>query len=99
MAISRKWGKTIHSEAREMIYHVNRQYKQEATEKSLILPICHADERTENYCGVSVSTVKQIRRETRHRNEGSPLCTPSKNRPRKTQRNVIIVDFDLCVVK
>jgi hypothetical protein len=39
-------GKTIHSEAREMINHVNHQYKQEAVEKSLILHIFRADERT-----------------------------------------------------
>jgi hypothetical protein len=48
---------------------------------------------------VSVSTVKQIRRDSRESNEGSPLCTPGKNRPRETHRNVIIDDFDLCVVK
>jgi hypothetical protein len=98
MASNRKRSKTIHSEAREMINHVNSQCKQ-AAEKSLILPICRADEKTANCCGVSVSTVKQVRRESRERNEGSPLHTPGKNRPRKTQCNVIIDDFDLCVVK
>jgi hypothetical protein len=45
MISSRKKGKTNHSEAREMINHVNHQCKQEAVEKNLILPICHADER------------------------------------------------------
>jgi hypothetical protein len=68
MVSSRKKGKTIHSEAREMINHVNHQCKQDVVEKSLILSICHADERTANYCGVSVATVKQIRRESRERN-------------------------------
>jgi hypothetical protein len=58
---SRKKGKTIHSEAREMISHVNHQCKQEAVEKSLILSICHADEGTVNYCGESVAAVRQIR--------------------------------------
>jgi hypothetical protein len=51
-----------------MINRVNDQCKQEAVEKSMILPICHADERTENYCGGSVATVKQIRQESRERN-------------------------------
>jgi hypothetical protein len=68
MVSSQKEGKTIHSEARELISHVNHQCKQEAVEKSLILPICRADERTANYCGVSVATVKQIRRESREKN-------------------------------
>jgi hypothetical protein len=65
---SREKGKTIHSEARKMIYNANHQYEQDAVEKSLVLPICRADERTANCCGVSVATVKQIRRESRERN-------------------------------
>jgi hypothetical protein len=51
-----------------MINHMNQQCKQEAMEKSLILPICCADERTANYCKVSVAAMKQIRRESRERN-------------------------------
>jgi hypothetical protein len=68
MASSRKKGKTIHSEAREMLNRVTHLCKQEAVEKSLILPICCADERPANHCGVSVATVKQIRWESRERN-------------------------------
>jgi hypothetical protein len=68
MVSSRKKGKTIHSEAGEMINHVNHQCKEEAVEKSLILPVCRADERPANYCVVSVATVKQIRRESREKN-------------------------------
>jgi hypothetical protein len=68
MDSSQKKGKTIHGEAREMIDHVNHQCKQEAVENSLILPICCADERTANYCGVLVATVKQIRQKSRERN-------------------------------
>jgi hypothetical protein len=47
---------------------VNHKCKQETAEKSLNLPICRADERTANYCGVTVAIVKQIRRESRERN-------------------------------
>jgi hypothetical protein len=68
MVSSWKKGKTIHSEARELINHVNHQSKQDTAEKSLILPICRADERTGNYCVVSVATVKQIRRDSREKN-------------------------------
>jgi hypothetical protein len=51
-----------------MINLVNHQCKQEAVKKSLILPICRADERTMNCCRVSVATVKQIRRDSREKN-------------------------------
>jgi hypothetical protein len=96
VASSRKEGKIIHSEAREMVNHVNLHRNEESVDKSLILPICNVDERTANYWGVSVATVKQIVRDSRERSEGSP---PDKSRPRKTERNVIIDDFDLCAVK
>jgi hypothetical protein len=58
MVSRRKKGKTIHSEAREMINRVNHQCKREAVKKSLVLPICRAGERTANCCGVKVVTVK-----------------------------------------
>jgi hypothetical protein len=96
---SRTKDKTIHSEAREMINRVNRLCKQETEEKNLILPISRADERTANWCGVSAATVRQIRRESRERNEGRPLPSPDKKRPRKYERSVILDDFNLCLIK
>jgi hypothetical protein len=42
-----------------MASHVNHQHKQDAV-KSLILPICYADERRTNCCEVSDATMKQI---------------------------------------
>jgi hypothetical protein len=68
MVSSRKKGKTIHSEYRVMMNHVNYHCKQEAVKKSLILPICRAGKRTVNYYGVLVPAVKWIRRESRQRN-------------------------------
>jgi hypothetical protein len=79
-----------------MINRVNRLCNQEAAEKYLILPIYRADERTANCCG---ATGRQIRRERRERNEGSPLRTSGKKIPRKYERNVILDDSDLCVLK
>jgi hypothetical protein len=61
MVSSQKKGKTIHHEDSEMINHVNNQCKQ-AVEKSLILPICLANERTENSCGVSVEQWNKLDR-------------------------------------
>jgi hypothetical protein len=68
MVSSRKKGKTIQSEAREMINHVNYQCEQEAVEVSLILPIFRADERTANCRRGLVATVKQTIWENRERN-------------------------------
>jgi hypothetical protein len=48
-----------------MINHVNRQCKQNTVEKSLILTVCRADERTTNCYGVSVTAVKGIGQESR----------------------------------
>jgi hypothetical protein len=42
-----------------MVNHVNRWRKQEATEKSLILPIFRADERTTKCYDASVAAVEQ----------------------------------------
>jgi hypothetical protein len=66
MISSRRKGKTIHGETGDMINHVNHQCLQEAV-KSLILPICRADERTANYYAVTSATMIQIGRESRER--------------------------------
>jgi hypothetical protein len=47
MVTSGKKGKTIHSEAMEVINHPNHQFKEAAADESLILHISHADKRTE----------------------------------------------------
>jgi hypothetical protein len=67
MATSGKKGKTIRRVAVQVINHVNHLCKQETVEKSVIVPICGADKITEKYCGVSVSTLKSIRREMREK--------------------------------
>jgi transposase-like protein len=48
---------------------------------------------------VSAATVKQIRQKSRERNEGIPLRTSGKKRPRKCERNIILDDFDFHVLK
>jgi hypothetical protein len=64
----------------------------------LILPTGRGEERTMNYCGVTATTVRQIRWDTRNRNEESPLCTRGKKRPWKYEQNIIADDCYLCVV-
>ena len=67
----------ICSTLREVINHQNQLCKQEAVKKSLILPTCHAGKRTAKHCGVSLRTV-MARRQSKDRNEGSPLHTPGR---------------------
>jgi hypothetical protein len=73
----------LHSEAMEVLNHLNHQFKEEVAYKSLILCISHADKGSEKQSGVSVITVGNIRRESKDRNTGSPLHTPGK---RSTQK-------------
>jgi len=42
---------------------------------------------------------KNFKRVSKDRHKGSPLLTAGKKKTRKPERNVIIDDFDLCVVK
>jgi hypothetical protein len=80
-----------------MINRVSCRCKQEiAVEKSVMLCVCSAHERRANYWGVSDTTMKEIGRENSEGNEGSPL---DRNSPRKTEQNVIVDDFYLCVVR
>jgi hypothetical protein len=67
MVSRQKKGITIHSEAREMIKRVNHQCKQEAEQKSLILLICCAGERTANLCMVGCNSEKDQTGEQREK--------------------------------
>jgi hypothetical protein len=53
------------TDSEEAIKPVNSQCKQEAMEKSLILPICSADERTAKHCDVLEKPVKKYNKEQR----------------------------------
>ena len=48
---------------------MNRLCEQEAGETRFMLPTCRADERTAKYCGVSVISLEDIKRESKGRNE------------------------------
>jgi hypothetical protein len=75
---------------------MNRLCKLEAVEKSVILPVCRADERIAKYCGASVTPAIK---KSKDRNKESPLHSAGKKKTRNPDRNVIIDDFDMCVVK
>ena len=46
-----------------------------------------------------MGTVMNIKLESAKRTEESPLRTPEKKRPRNSERNVIIDDFDTGVIE
>jgi len=79
------------------VKHVDRICKQEVVERRLDLSVCCADERTANYCGVSATTVKNIRSENKRRNLGSRLNSAGKKMTGKSERAA--GDFVLRVVK
>lgn len=69
------------SAAKEAVHHVNRVCGQETMEKSVILPICRADERKPKYCGVSVTRAKKnIRTKSKGRHKRGVLHTAGKKR-------------------
>jgi hypothetical protein len=90
-------GKTIHSEAREVVNHVISCVNKKQSRK-VILPICGADKRTPEYCVVLVGTIAGIRKESKKKREGSLLHKPEK-KAQKPERSVIIDESDMCVVR
>ena len=86
---SGKEDKIIRSEVRELLNHMNCLCKLEPVEKSVILSVCHIDERRGKYCGVAVtnSIKKNFQRGSKDRNKGSPLHTAGKKMTRKLNTN------------
>jgi len=73
-------GKTIHSEAREVVNHVISCVNKKQSRK-VILPICGADKRTPEYCVVLVGTIAGIRKESKKKVK-EVFCTNQKRRLR-----------------
>lgn len=93
-----KKGKTIHSEAREIVRKVIQECDEEATRNTVKFAIKQANKRISNYTGISERTVTRIRKESSEAGESS-LTTPGKNRPRPAIRNVTCDSFDINVIK
>jgi hypothetical protein len=74
----------------------------EANQKELLSPLARATERAFKYTGLSTSTIKRIRQESKNRSESgssSTLSTPGKHRPRPNERSINVDDFDLAVIR
>lgn len=94
----KKKGKTIHSEAREIIRKVIHECDEEARINVVKLPVKQSKKRVSHYPGISERTVLQIRKESSEAGDTS-LTTPGKSRPRPAIQNVHGDSFDINVIK
>lgn len=98
MASSRKKGKTIHSEAREIVRQVIEKCDEEARRGETHINIHQRNARASDYTGISERTISRIRKECKEAGD-SNLSTPGKHRHRPSTRNVEIDNFDLHVIR
>jgi hypothetical protein len=102
MSSALKQGKTVHSEARELIASVVKLCDEECRRKQLTFRLTRATDRAARYTGVSTTLIKTIRRQSKDRDEKStvsPLHAPGKHRPRPAHRNVTADAFDMSVIR
>jgi hypothetical protein len=69
MSSARKQGKTVHSEAREVIASVVKLRDEEGRRKQRTFPLTSATDRAARYTGVSTTLIKTIRRQSKDRDE------------------------------
>ena len=98
MASSKKKGKTIHSEARNIIKNIIAECDEESRQGRLKHLLSESNKRASTYAGKSVSTISRIRKETIQHGEKS-LSTPGKHRKRPEDRNVHLDDFNKRVIR
>lgn len=94
----RKKGKTIHSEARNIVGHIIQECDNESRNGRLTYSLDQANLRAANYTGISVRTVSRIRKDISTAPDTS-LSTPGKHRKRPEERNVTCDDFDRRVIR
>jgi hypothetical protein len=61
MSSARKQGKTVHSEAQEVIASVVKLCDEEGRRKQLTFPLTRATDRAARYTGASTTLIKTIR--------------------------------------
>jgi hypothetical protein len=62
-------GKTVHSEAREVIVSIVKLCVEEGRRKQLTFPLNRATDRAARYMGVSTALIKTIRQQSEDRDE------------------------------
>ncbi|XP_055932022.1 uncharacterized protein LOC129962300 [Argiope bruennichi] len=90
-------GKTIHSKERNIINNVTKFCEDEARDEALLFPLFQAQQRAASGTGVSLRTIKRIKKKDISTN--GQLSTPGKHRKHPEARNAILDNFDLCVLR
>lgn len=93
-----KRGKTVHSEARNMVANVISKCDEESKNNQLALPLNKSSERAALYTNKSLSFINKLRSEAK-KFGNTPLLTPGKKRKRASHRNAEIDSFDKCVIR
>uniref|UniRef100_A0A0P4W325 Tc1-like transposase DDE domain-containing protein n=1 Tax=Scylla olivacea TaxID=85551 RepID=A0A0P4W325_SCYOL len=91
----------LHSQARELVFRVNRYFIQEKANREPLLPLTQARKRTAHATGVSEATVKRICSKDNRICDTVPQNTPVFTSPKKTRSAFVtnLDDFDKCVVR
>ena len=82
---SRNSGRTIHSEARNIVSRVIKKCDEEAKQGQLIHLLRQSTKRASDYAGVSEKTITRIRKESIE-SGGRQLSSPGKKRPRRPEK-------------
>jgi hypothetical protein len=101
--LSTKKRKVIHSEGCEFVSSIIENCDEESRNNCLKYPLNHATHRAAHYTNVSETTIKQIRKEHKQRQESDPnkkLSTPGKKHRTRPQHTTVSVEhFDRCVIR
>nr|XP_042912462.1 uncharacterized protein LOC122272631 [Parasteatoda tepidariorum] len=89
-------GQAIHSKERNIINNVTKFCEDEARAGTFSIPISQAQKRAAAATGVSLRTIKRIKKEDI---SNGLLSSPGKHRKRPEYRNAILDNFDLCVLR
>jgi hypothetical protein len=103
MSSTKKKRKVIHSEGREIVGSVIEKCDEESRNNCLKYRLNQATRRAAHYANVSETTIKQIRKEHKQRQESDrnkKLSTPGKKRRTRPQHTTVFLDeFDRCVIR
>lgn len=81
--MDRKRGKTIRSEARNIIRRVIRKCDEESRKNQMLIPLKQSTARAAEYVGVSERSIVRIRKEDANIDENKLLTSPGKKRSRR----------------
>ena len=97
---SHKKGQTIHSDARNIVNRIIQKCDEEAEKGQLLHMLRQSAKRAVDYTGMSVSTIKRIRKENLQLLPGTEkLSSPGKKRPRNTEKVFHCSEEDRTIIR